>query len=569
MRKPSTGKSPRNELRKKIIGLGEHSIQKSYYPQLRQQLQDVEAHKRSLEEQAQALAEAVATLEQAKKQAEENEQTFRTLFENVGDGILLVDVQTKQIALGNPMMCAMLGCSPAELMQFTLRDIHPTAQYAEILTQFESQVTQHLRLIHDVPVQRQDGSVFYADVNATPVTLNQTTYLMRIFRDMSTRKAMETALRKSEERLQLALELAHDGLFEWNFLTNEMYFSPRYYTMLGFTPYELPQTPETWTSLLHPSDRDFAVATLNEYLTHGRIAHEIEFRLAVKTGGWRWILSRGGLMETDADGCPVRMVGTHVDITDRKQIESEILRLNAELEQRVTQRTRELEQSNRDLDAFAYIVSHDLKAPLRGINQIASWLREDYAHLFDAAGQELFGLLMGRVKWLDRLIDGILQYSRIGRWHDLIEPVNLNLLIQDVIDSLTPPARIRVEVTPDFPIIHADKTRIIQVFQHLIGNAVKFNDKPAGLIQLGWRTEPTQWVFSVADNGPGIAAQFQEKIFAIFQTAGLHQREESTGIGLAIVKKIIERYGGRIWVESTLGSGSRFFLTFPRPAVEM
>lgn len=252
------------------------------------------------------------------------------------------------------------------------------------------------------------------------------------------------------------------------------------------------------------------------------------------------------------------------DITERRQAEEAVRTLNAELEQRVQARTAELEAVNRELKDFAYIVSHDLKAPLRAINRLVNWLVEDYDEAFDERGKEMLALLIGRVKRLDALIDGILEYSRVGRVVDRNESIDLNQLLPDILDSLSPPAHIRIEISPDLPIIVGDTTRILQVFSNLIGNAIKFLDKPDGVIQIDCTEHGEYWRFRVTDNGPGIEPQHYTRIFQIFHTLHSQDTLESTGLGLTIVKKIVELYGGKIWVESEPGKGSSFRFTFPK-----
>ena len=255
----------------------------------------------------------------------------------------------------------------------------------------------------------------------------------------------------------------------------------------------------------------------------------------------------------DSQGNIVGILGIAHDITARKRAEEEL-----------RQHRDHLETVNHELQSFAYIVSHDLKAPLRGINQIAHWLGEDYAPLFDAPGKEMLDLLRCRVKRMDAMIDGILQYSRVGRLEGQKTPVNLNQLVREAIDLLAPPASMHIIVEAELPVIVGDPTRIAQVFQNLIGNALKFMDKPDGVIRIGCLECGDCWQFAVADNGPGIAAKDHEKIFQIFQTLAPRDERESTGIGLSIVKKIIERSGGKIWVDAAPGKGSAFFFTYPK-----
>ncbi len=240
------------------------------------------------------------------------------------------------------------------------------------------------------------------------------------------------------------------------------------------------------------------------------------------------------------------------DITERKKTE-----------QRQAELFDEVESINQELKDFAYIVSHDLKAPLRGIKTLTDWLAADYADKLDENGREQMDLLLSRVQRMHNLIDGVLQYSRVGRAKEKKGRVNLNDLVSEVIDTVAPPENIEVTVENQLPVIECEETRIIQVFQNLMSNAIKYMDKPQGRIRIGCVEENGFWNFSVADNGPGIEEKHFERIFRIFQTLSPRDEFESTGVGLTVVKKIVELYGGNIWVESKLGEGSTFFFTLP------
>jgi two-component system sensor kinase FixL len=282
-----------------------------------------------------------------------------------------------------------------------------------------------------------------------------------------------------------------------------------------------------------------------------------------ETGNHRWFLTTKVLVH-DRQGNLKGLVGLNREITERKRAEEALRKLNVELEHRVHERTTELEAANRELKDFAYVVSHDLKSPLRAINRLVQWIVEDYAGAFDVKGHEMAELLIGRVKRMDNLIDGVLEYSRIGRVIGSAEPIDVNMLLRDVLDTLAPPPAIRITIPPELPVMLGDKIRITQVFQNLIGNAIKFMDKPQGEITIGCADHGDYWQFSVTDNGPGIEPKHHEKIFQIFQTLKPRDERESTGIGLSIVKKIVELYGGRVWVESTVGQGSTFYFTLSK-----
>jgi len=204
---------------------------------------------------------------------------------------------------------------------------------------------------------------------------------------------------------------------------------------------------------------------------------------------------------------------------------------------------------------------------LRGVGSLAEWISTDYKDKFDENGKELLSLLASRIKRMHNLIDGILQYSRIGRVREEKVEVNIDKLVTEIIDSISPPENIEIKIENELPTVIFEKTRIGQVFQNLLSNAIKYMDKPKGKIRIGCASEDDSWKFSIADNGPGIEEKHFEKIFQIFQTLKPRDEVESTGIGLSVVNKIIQMYGGRIWLESEVGSGSTFFFTLPKEEV--
>jgi signal transduction histidine kinase len=230
----------------------------------------------------------------------------------------------------------------------------------------------------------------------------------------------------------------------------------------------------------------------------------------------------------------------------------------------LTRLIENLETSNKELKDFAYVVSHDLKAPLRAIKTLADWLSTDYADKIGQDGKEQIDLLLSRVDRMHNLIEGVLQYSRVGRIKQRPVNVNLNDLMSEIIETIGPDKNIRIEVKNQLPTIFFEQTRITQLFQNLLNNAVTHMDKSNGLIEVTCAEEDGYWKFAIADNGPGIKQKDFERIFQIFQTLLPRDQLESTGVGLTIVKKIVETYGGRIWVESQVGIGSTFHFTLPK-----
>ncbi|MCP4403899.1 MAG: response regulator [bacterium] len=284
---------------------------------------------------------------------------------------------------------------------------------------------------------------------------------------------------------------------------------------------------------------------------------------AIKAGALDYVV-KSDITLVDMPHIAERSLREWNHIVRRKDAESSLRRLNAELEQRVGERTAALAQSNKELKDFAHIISHDLKAPLRGIRRLNEWILKDYAGAVDEKGQELFALLTEQVQHMNRLIDGILRYSRAGHFSENVETLDLHTLIQELLHILDPPVRIHVAIEGQLPRIVGDRVHLNQIFQNLLNNAIKFMDKPEGLITVSCRDRGFYWEFAVADNGPGIAQQHHERIFQIFQCVDRQNSSEINGIGLAIVKKLVSFYGGAIRLESQPGEGSVFYFTMPK-----
>jgi signal transduction histidine kinase len=274
----------------------------------------------------------------------------------------------------------------------------------------------------------------------------------------------------------------------------------------------------------------------------------------------RWFLLSVTPLAVEGNGSIRGAVVTHLDITQRKLSEETTRQRAVEL----AHTARALKRTNEELDQFAYITSHDLRAPLRGIANLSQWIEEDMGDRFTPEAHQQMELLRGRVHRMEALIDGILEYSRIGRVKAEHERIDVAALLADVIDLLDPPASITIDVRPGMPIVNGHKLRLQQVFLNLLGNAIKHRDKPAGRIVVACSEADEMYEFSVSDDGPGIEPQYHERIFVIFQTLQARDKVEGTGVGLSLVKKIIEAEGGTIGVESQPGQGTTFRFTWPR-----
>lgn len=233
-------------------------------------------------------------------------------------------------------------------------------------------------------------------------------------------------------------------------------------------------------------------------------------------------------------------------------------------EQKLQESASHLIKINKELDQFAYVVSHDLKAPLRAIANLSEWIEEDLGTEIKEDVKQNMAILRGRVFRLQNLIDGILSYSRVGRAKANVEEVNVDELVREVINVVGIPSTFKVNVIKKLPSVVTNSIWLEQIFSNLLSNAIKYHDKPEGTITIDFSNKNDFYEFSLSDDGPGIAPEYHEKVFIIFQTLNARDNKESTGVGLAIVKKIVEEQGGKIWIESNEGQGARFVFTLPK-----
>ncbi len=294
--------------------------------------------------------------------------------------------------------------------------------------------------------------------------------------------------------------------------------------------------------------------------THASLATEIEKRKEAESE----LLTHRDNLEELVYKRTLELQETNIQLqreaAQRTEAEKSLEKVNDDLQFTVAQ----LSRSNKQLREFDHLAAHDLKTPLRGIGTLTQWLLKDYYDKFDDYGREQVHLLVKRVERMDNLINAILEYSTIARNQQNEHQVDLNLLIKSVIADIKPAPNISITVNRNLPVLTCEEKQITQVFYNLVANAVKFTDKPDGHITIDCEDEKYFWKFSVADNGPGIESQHFERIFRLFQTLNDSEETENTGIGLTIAKKIVELYGGKIWLTSKPGVGSTFFFTMPK-----
>lgn len=625
--------------------------------------------------------------------------TFTMTHEWVAPG------QEPQIECAQNIPCAAFPWSTSKLLNGKIMHVPSIANLPEETIDRYSWQPFNLKSVICVPMVFQErvlGWVGFASWNKEKVWSPSSIQLLKMFAEILTntlqRQEAEEALRgmtqelerrveqrtaalqASEERLQLALEASKEGLWDWNVATGEVYFSQEWLEMLGYDVGELPGNVSTWERLIHPEEQSWVMERLEAHLKDTSVSYNFDYRVRNKAGEWQWIGNYGKVVAWDETGEPLRMIGTHKDIRDRKHTE-EALReseerfrsmansapvliwmsgidakcyffnqiwldftgqtleqeigdgwakgvhpedlqycldtylaafearqpfrmeyrlkradgeyrwvLNSGLprctpqgnftgyigscldisdrrdtEQQLLQLNAELRQSNQELEQFAYIASHDLREPLRMVISFTKLLAQRYSGQLDEEADTIIDFAVDGAIRMQGLIDDLLTYSRLGRRgnQQLIDCdevldtaiANLKLLIEEANPAIA---------RSPLPTLQGDRAKLVQLFQNLLNNAIKYRSDRSLKIDIGVREQEESWLFWIADNGIGISPRYQQQIFLIFQR--LHAKEEypGTGIGLAICQKIVESNGGKIWVESQIGQGAIFYFTLPR-----
>lgn len=483
------------------------------------------------------------------------ERSLQWLLASATDAMLIIDKEGL-LLLVNPALETLFGYGPGELQGKTLECLIPERfRHGHVGLRgsyFESPHPRAMGAGFELHATRKDGSEFPVEVSLSPLHDNDMQpMVMATIHDISARKLAELALQESEARMRAIFETVVDAIITIDEKGIVERMNPAAERMFGYAEAEVHGRN---VSMLMPAPhREAHDGYLQHYMDTG------EKRIIGKGREVQGLRRDGRIFPMDLAVTEMWLGGRRMftglvrDITERKAAE-----------EKAQQLLQELTSANEELTNFAYVVSHDLKAPLRGIGSLADWLAHDYADKFNDEGKEHMRLLINRVHRMGALIDGILQYSRVGRIKEAVVPVKLDQLVAEVVDLLAVPPHIKVTVMPGLPTVTGEPTRIQQLFHNLVSNAIKYMDKPQGEIEVGWSEDGGQWRFHVRDNGPGIAERHFERIFQLFQTLAPRDRVESTGVGLALVKKIVEMYQGRVWLESELGQGTTFYFTLPK-----
>ena len=362
------------------------------------------------------------------------------------------------------------------------------------------------------------------------------------------------SLLESQQMLELVIQATRDGIWDWPDMSEDHeYWSPQWKALLGYDEKEIEARASTFFSMLHPDDLERVESAIKEH-TDNQTPFNVQFRLQQKSGDYRWFRSNGVISIHPKTG-KQRMTGALSDIQLQKDYEEKILNY-----------AKDLEKSNKELDEFAYIASHDLRAPLRGVQQVSQWIKEDLNNYPNSAGLiEHIDLIQGRVKRMQKLLTDLLSYSQIGDERSNQEIVNLQHLIREAFLFNDPPVEFQLELSVALD-VKTYAVPLALIFRNLFDNAIKHHHKNRGNIVVTGRFLEDQegyFEFSVQDDGPGIHPDHHEKIFQMFKSLQPRDKVEGSGMGLAFVEKLVNRYSGTVSIRSVPGNGSTFVFTWP------
>ncbi len=502
----------------------------------------------------------------ARKELGETEKQLRQIIEAAPSGIVMVD-QQGQITLANELIIQQFGYAKEEVIGQPIEALLPDRfreQHVGFRKEFfGSPESRKMGKNRELCGQRKDGAEFPVEVTLAPITMEEGSFVLAAVVDITERIQARKALMESEARNRHILESAGEGIFGLDMNGHTIFVNPAAGSMLGYSPEEL--IGASMHDLLHHTKSDGSAYPREECPICATFVdgspHHVEDEIFWRKDGASFPVAYSSSPKRDELGQVSGAVVTFADITAKKEVEQALLKRN-----------HALKASNQELDDFAYIVSHDLKEPLRGIHNYSSIILEDHRDGLPNDVRTRCETLLRLSQHMETLLDSLLYYSRDGRSELAMKPTDLGSVVQNILESLDVSLKecgTLVKISQDFPTLLCDRVRVGEIFRNLITNAIKYNDKSEKWIEIGYREDQSDvlevlspLVFYVRDNGIGIRKKHLDSVFRMFKR--LNGRDKfggGTGAGLTLTKKMVERHGGRIWVESTFGEGTTFYFT--------
>ncbi|MCI0713418.1 MAG: PAS domain S-box protein [Chloroflexi bacterium] len=520
------------------------------------------------------LTEVITERKEAQLRLERSEALYRVLIEHLPDMAVAVFDNDLRFTVADGPILRSVGYDIEGVLGKTAYEVLPPERQADMIPMYKK-VLQGETFQFDI---EHEGKTY--DFRCVPMYDLNSTIIggMIAIQDVSRQKMIEQALSRSENWLKMTLQATRAGTWKWNILSGTITLNERAVGIIGYTLDELASTNyETWREFIHPDDLTRSDTLLKQHLAAESEFYDCEVRMKHKDGRWVWVWERGTVMEWTEDGRPLRMFGTYLDITKRKQAELEMQELNLHLE-----------QANAEVQQFAYIVSHDLRSPLinlQGFTTVLDTCLQQMVELGKEFASELTGEQRGQwnklteqriptalhfiqnaVERMDSYTSAILTLSRLGRHQLNYAMISVDQLVSQIkqaFSSQIQAQNIQFQIE-DLPDVRADRLALDQILTNIITNAVKYLDpgRP-GWIRIYAEDDALQSTIHVQDNGRGIAEADFDKVFAPFRRAG-RPTVEGEGMGLAYVQTLVKRLGGSIWFDSTLDEGSTFSFTLPK-----
>ncbi len=500
---------------------------------------------------AQGIVRDITQEKEAERQLKESENRLAILVQNLESAVLLEN-EHRVIGLTNKKFCELfkIPLNPVDLIG---QDCTNSAEDSKVLFEdpeaFVDRINAIIKkreLVLGEELIMVNGTVLERDY--IPIFENET-YKGHLWKysDITLRQKYRQSIETEREKYSNIIANMNLGLIEVSLDDEILMANNSFLEMSGYSEDELIGKIANETFALEDSKK--RIVNENRDRKKG-LSNSYEIEVKRKDGDIRnWLIS--GAPNYNLNGEVVGSIGIHLDITDLKNLQDQKESL-----------LQNLRKSNDELQEYAHIVSHDLKSPLRSINALMSWIREDNEGKLDNVSLQNMDLIETTLEKMELLISDVLEYSSIGSNSLNRDDVDLNDLVEDLKRILFLPDHININILNPLPVVKGEKTKLQQLFQNLISNAIKFNDKAHGIIEIDVKEETSFYQFSISDNGVGIDKQYHNKIFKIFHA--LNKSKDSTGIGLTIVKKIIDLYKGEIWIESEVGQGTIFYFTLKK-----